>query len=286
MSSIDTIYIVGPTASGKTALSIDIAEAIGAEIVCADSQTIRRGMDIGTAKPSDAERRGVVHHMLDIIDPYDDFAMSEFQYRATNTIDDIHSRGKPAIIVGGTGLYIDSLYYDFCLPDLSKAEYRVDQLEQMSVPELQQIIAANSYGLPKNIQNKRHLINVILRTGNIGVMGSTSPASIIVGINPGRDTVVERINLRVEGMFTGGFVDEVRVILAKYGPPPKPFDALGYRIVYRHILGEITEDEAMELCRISERQYAKRQMSWFRRSPDIVWFDSPEAAKDYILSKV
>jgi tRNA dimethylallyltransferase len=282
MTKINTIYIVGPTASGKTALSIDIAKTLGAEVVCADSQTIRRGMNIGTAKPTTEEIHGVPHHMLDIIDPYDKYSLADYQSQAKNIIDDIHKRKKQAVIVGGTGLYVDSLYFDYQLPGLDSS-LSADDFESMTVAELQNLITSKGYTLPTGAQNKRHLINTLLRSGNRGNISSPSRGSIIIGINPGREAVVERISARVEAMFVAGFVEEVHAIVGKHGTPPREFDAIGYRIVYRHLLGEISVDEAKDLCKIAERQYAKRQMSWFKRNTNICWFDSPTVAKAYIL---
>jgi tRNA dimethylallyltransferase len=283
MSDLKTIYIVGPTASGKTALSIDLAKHLGAEIVCADSQTLRKHMDIGTAKPTVAETNGVPHHMLDLIDPYDDYSLAAYQKQATNIIDGIHSAGIRAIVVGGTGLYVDSLYFGYQLPVLDD-DISAGDFEDLTVDELRDLISSKGYNLPSGEQNKRHLINTLLRSGKSGDKGSADPRSIILGIYPGREQVVERINTRVEHMFANGFVGEVRSIVDKFGPPPREFDAIGYRIVYRHLLGEISVDETKDLCKIAERQYAKRQMSWFRRNPAIKWFSSPVEAKDYILS--
>jgi len=313
-----TIYIVGPTASGKTALSINIASAIGAEIICADSQTVRREMNIGTAKPSNDEMMGIPHHLLDQIGPYDDYSLAVFQNAANEAILDIKNRGKNVVIVGGTGLYVDSLYFNYKLPKLSKhadpvkpsvagshlatrcdpatdgAELiRITDMtaakagvgyEDLSVVDLQKLIHHRGLLLPRNHQNPRHLINILLRGGNIGGNNGPTPRTAIVGINPGRDVLINRINSRVEKMFEGGFVDEVRGLVTRNGRPSKSFDAIGYRIAMRMLDGELAEDEAKELFKIADRQYAKRQIAWFKRNSHIVWFESPEQAKDYILS--
>jgi tRNA dimethylallyltransferase len=320
-----TIYIVGPTASGKTALSIDLALAIDAEIICADSQTIRREMNIGTAKPSIEEMKGIPHHMLDQIDPYDEYSLAVYQKTAKSAIDDISRRGKIVIIVGGTGLYIDSLYFNYKLPKLQNPQTsrtppkspkestlepviepviepilepiepsatsiarshlatRCD-LAMLSVEELQNLIIEQSLELPRNIQNPRHLANVLLRNGNVGSHDQPAHGSIIVGVNPGREVLINRINNRVDKMFEGGFVDEVRGIVTRHGRPPRSFDAIGYRIVMRMLDGEISEQIAKELFKIADRQYAKRQLSWFKRNENVIWFESPELAKNYILS--
>lgn len=278
-----TIYIVGPTASGKTALSIELAKLLDAEIVCADSQTIRKGMDIGTAKPKPEEMDGVPHHLLNIIAPYDDYSALQFQKLAKYTVKDIHKRHKNVIIVGGTGLYIDSLFFDFNFPAISP-ELGRREFDAMTVEELQELIKKLELPLPTNARNKRHLVNALLRGGKSGDSSAPSPGSVIIGISPPRELLLGRIDIRVEQMFSDGFVDEVQGIIAMYGRPTREFDAIGYRIALRFIDGEITEDEAKELFKIAHRQYAKRQMSWFKRNSHIVWFESPEKAKEYILS--
>jgi tRNA dimethylallyltransferase len=279
---INTLYIVGPTASGKSALALDIARARGAEIICADSQTVRREMNIGTAKPTPADQSLVPHHMLDIIDPYDNYSLHRFQKQAKQIIYDIHEANKLAIVVGGTGLYVDSLYFDYKLPELS-GELSHSDYERLSVSELQAEIKQSGLALPENDKNPRHLINVLLRRGESGASSAGDKNALIVGISPPRELLIERINTRVDQMFDHGFVDEVLTIVSTYGDPPTEFDAIGYRIAMRHLKGEISIDEAKDLFKIADRQYAKRQISWLRRNKDIRWFDSPEQAKAFIL---
>jgi tRNA dimethylallyltransferase len=277
------IYIVGPTASGKTALSVVLAKMMNAEVVCADSQTVRREMNIGTAKPTPGEMQGIEHHMIDVVDPYDQYSLADFQAEAKEIILDIKSKGKSVIIVGGSGLYVDSLYFDFKLPQLRNFAEK-SNLEELDLVKLQKIIITRGLAMPKNQQNRRHLVNVLIRGGHMGVQSTPDPSSIIVGINPGRELLVERINHRVDEMFSNGLIDEVRSILDQFGPPPRDFDAIGYRIVMRYIRGEIDEEVAKDLFKIADRQYAKRQISWFKRNENIVWFESPELAKNYILN--
>jgi len=280
------LYIVGPTASGKTALSIELAKEIDAEIVCADSQTVRQDMNIGTAKPTKTEMRGVVHHMIDIIDPYAEFNLKDFIDRAMYIINDIHKRNKNVIVVGGTGLYIDALFFRFALPQLSYTTTdKLADLNNQSIDSLHSIINATSLTMPPNSSNPRHLINVILRAGKTGQKNVPDEKSIIIGINPGREVLLKRINTRVDSMFDTGFIEEVRGIIKKYGKPPRSFDAIGYRIAMRLIEEEIDQTQARELFKIADRQYAKRQLSWFKRNGHIKWFESPAEAKEYILKK-
>lgn len=280
---ITTIYIVGPTASGKTALSIKIAKLLDAEIVCADSQTIRRDMNIGTAKPTLEERAGIVHHCLDIIDPYDEFSLDRYLTSARRAIADIHARGKVALVVGGTGLYVDGLFYNFSLPEIDAAVAAdKDKLQRLSVTILQEKIREGGLALPENKENKRHLVNTLIRNGAEGVQHAPELDSLIIGVRPPRDVLLERIEARSTAMIEAGFFDEVRAIVQKYGRPPRQFDGIAYRIAMRVIDGEITEAEAQELMVVSDRQYAKRQLSWFKRNEHIRWFEDGESAYEFI----
>jgi tRNA dimethylallyltransferase len=279
--NVKTVFIVGPTASGKSALAIELAKKMDGEIICADSQTLRRGMDIGTAKPSITDRAEVPHHLLDCIDPYEPYNLSLFIGQAREVLKDIHARQKLAIIVGGTGLYTDALYFNFKLPTL-----RESKIPHMNIDELQAMIKSKGFKIPENSLNMRHLINVVKRAGSIGEKGDAMEDALIVGINPGREVLVKRINSRVDLMFKNGFINEVKELIKQYGKPTRAFDAIGYKIAYRFLNEEITIEEAIELFKIADRQYAKRQMSWYARNKDIVWFSSPDDAKTFILESV
>ncbi len=283
---VSTLYIVGPTASGKTALAMKLAEELGAEIVCADSQTVRRAMDIGTAKPTKQEQERVPHHCLDIIDPYDESSLDDYLQTARAIIAEIQKRGKLAIVVGGTGLYVDGLYFQFSLPDLSADMLaQKEALNGLSVEALQAKIQSSNLMLPENAKNKRHLVNTLLRSGARGDQSAPSPHSLIVGLNPAREVLLERINARADNMIKAGFVNEVQKLLRDYGQPPRAFDAIAYRIMMRHVEGEITEEEAVELMKIADRQYAKRQLSWFKRNKDIVWFEDGITAYEHVRAQ-
>ena len=279
------LYVVGPTASGKTALAIRLAKLLDGEIVCADSQTVRLEMNIGTAKPTLLEMEGIPHHCLDLVEPYEEFTLYQYQKLAKRAIEDIQARGKLPIVVGGTGLYVDALYFDFELPVIEQGE-KAEEYSNLSVDELQQKIKSKGLELPKNDKNPRHLTNVLLRAGRAGTQNKPSKDSIIIGLKPERSVLIDRINNRVEAMFDGGFVEEVRGIVSKYGRPPRNFDGIGYRIVMRFLDGEIDTDEAKELFKIADRQYAKRQMSWFKRNNNIEWFETPEKAYNHVKNTI
>lgn len=276
-----TLFIVGPTASGKTALAIKLAKYLNGEIVCADSQTVRRAMNIGTAKPTSSEMEGIPHHLLDLIEPYEEFSLYEYQSLAKKVIDDILKREKRPVVVGGTGLYVDALYFDFELPEIKQSE-NVEKYSNLSVDELRQKIKSSGLELPLNEKNPRHLLNVLLREGRSGTLNKPKDGTIIIGLKPERSVLIDRINARVEKMFESGFVEEVKEILSTYGRPPRNFDGIGYRIVMRYLDREITLQNAKELFKIADRQYAKRQMSWFKRNNNIEWFETPEKAFEHL----
>lgn len=277
------LFITGPTASGKSDLAMRIAEEYSGEIICADSQTVRRDMNIGTAKPSMAERTKIRHHLLDIIDPYERFTVAEFVERAEAAIATIHSRGKLPIVVGGTGLYIDAVLYGFSFRPSSSAYSRED-LESKSVNELQEIIKNCNFPMPKNTQNPRHLIRVIESEGATPHHHDLRAGSIVIGIDPGREQLQYRIEKRVDRMLADGFLQEFDHIVQKYGSPPHEFDAIEYRIVQQN--RELNTEDLRQKLIIGDRQYAKKQRAWMKRNQDIVWFENAESAYEYIKKKM
>jgi len=276
-----TIFIVGPTASGKSGLAMQIAKEYNGEIVCADSQTIKVGLDIGTAKPSKADQLAVAHHLIDVVEPYEKFSVAKFKNKADFAVNDIYSRGKLPVVVGGSGLYVDALLYDFEFRPTSVGINR-DELNNKTAAQLQKMINDRGLILPKNELNPRHLIRTLESEGAPSQKGAIRQGSVVIGLNIHKDTLEKRIEKRIEKMFVDGFVDEVRAIINKYGEAPKDFDAIGYLIIMRMLKGEITENEAKELLLIAHRQYAKRQRSWFKRNKDIIWFENTEDAFEHI----
>lgn len=275
------LFIVGPTASGKSGLAMEVARSFNGEIICADSQTIKKYLDIGTAKPTAKDRAEVAHHLIDIIDPYESFNVAQFKELAKKAIVDIESRDKMPIVVGGSGLYIDSILYNFEFRPTT-FEFNRQELNNKTVAELQDIIKSKHLKLPNNPANPRHLIRTIESGGLLSQKSNARDNSLIIGINPEKEVLEDRIIKRVRIMFEQGFVDEVIRVISKFGRVPEKFDAIGYSIVQRLIDGEIKIQEAEDLFIIAHRQYAKRQRSWFRRNSDIVWFDSAEEAFEYI----
>jgi tRNA dimethylallyltransferase len=272
------LFIVGPTASGKSSLAMEIARKHNGEIICADSQTLRRDLDIGTAKPSRQDQAEIPHHMLDVIGPYDNFSVTKFQSMTLGIIADIKKRNKLPIVVGGTGLYIDSLYFQYELEENAENNEHKAQLQTKSVEELQEFIVQEGYDLPENSQNKRHLIGVLLRKNRTIQNTTPLPGAQIFGLLPEDKVLKDRISHRVNQMFEEGFISEVKQVIAAYGRPPKKLDAIGYPIVGEYLDQIIDLDTAKELFNRAHWQYARRQKSWFNRNAYIVWSNTSDIA--------
>lgn len=277
------LFVTGPTASGKSELAMRVADEFGGEIICADSQTVRRGMDIGTAKPSLGDQQKIPHHLLDIIDPYDRFTVADFVRHAEAAITGIHARGKLPVIVGGTGLYIDALLFGFSFRPSSSAYVR-EELEAKSVLELQDIIKNAGYPMPENAQNPRHLIRTIESEGAEPHNRNLRKGAIVVGIDPGKETLERRIEQRVDGMLQNGFLEELDGIVQKYGEPTHGFDAIEYRIAYEG--RSLNTEQLREKLIIGDRQYAKKQRAWMKRNRNIQWFNNISEAYNYLKNVI
>ena len=283
MASTELIAIVGPTASGKTALAIDIAKRYNGEIICADSRTVYKEMDIGTAKPTAQERSQVPHWGLDLINPNERFSASDFKQYADAAIADITSRGKLPLLVGGTGLYVDSVLYNFEFgPEPNPAERA--RLNAMTVYELQDYCITNNIKLPENEFNTRHLIRAIELKDVSGIGKSKlSPHKRIVGIATNMSTLRTRIHDRTEHMFENGVVEEAVMLGKKYGWEEQSMTSNIYPLIKKHLDSDVPLGETKMNFSTSDYQLAKRQMTWLRRNPDIMWATAA-SAKAYIDS--
>lgn len=274
------VVIVGPTASGKTDLAIRLAQQVDGEIICADSRTVYKGMDIGTAKPTLQEQAGVPHYGLDLVEPGERFTAADFQRYARQKMVDIWQRGKVVVMVGGTGLYVDSVIFDYEFGRDADLEHRAF-LNSMSVEELQDYCKKNSIELPRNVRNKRHLIRTIELNGiNHKHNSSIKNSTTVVGISTERDVLRQRIEVRTHKMFTQGVVEETVRLAKTYGWNSEAMTASIYRIIRRLQEGEIEEPEAVELFIRSDMRLAKRQMTWFKRNPFIYW----SADREHLLA--
>lgn len=271
MAAPRLIAIVGPTASGKTALAIDITKRFNGEIICADSRTVYKDMNIGTAKPSAREQASVPHWGLDLVAPNQKFSVADFKTYAVEKIADIQSRGKLALLVGGTGLYVDSVLYDFTFgPEPDEAERA--RLNNLSVEELQEYCTAHNIPLPQNSLNKRHLVRAIELSSISGISKSSIRGdAAIVGIATKMNTLRTRIEARTEHMFANGVVTEANMLGKKYGWESQAMTGNIYPLLKMHLNGELPFVEAKERISTADYQLAKRQMTWLRRNPDIMW---------------
>ena len=279
------IAIVGPTAVGKTALSLDIAEKFSAEIINADAMQIYKGMDIGTAKLPLSQRRGIIHHQIDVLDPIDEANVSQYQKQARETINDLLTKNVQPMLVGGSGLYVNSVLEDLEFPGTNlevRAKYE-EILDEQGVEVLYKMLkkidpnAAQNI-LPNNARKIVRALEVNEFTGKAFNAKLPEPSPIFsdvrIALDMPRDLLDKRISDRVYQMFEDGFVDEVKSIeknlrLGKTAPR-----ALGYSQVLSLLSGEISENEAITLTINATKKFARRQLSWFRRDPLIHWLDA------------
>ena len=272
-SHLPLIVIIGPTASGKTSLAIQLAKKYRGEIICADSRTVYRGMNIGTAKPSLGEQQGVPHWGLDLVDPGDSFSASQFKGYACQKIKEIRSRGNIPFLVGGTGLYIDSVIFDFQFGGKFSKEKR-DNLQEMTISELQQYCVNHDVALPENSKNKRYLIRAIERADK-KPSGLETPLNntIIVGITTDKQLLKQRITDRAKKMFKDGVVEETIVLANNAGWYNEAMTGNVYPVIKKLIDKEIDEDQAVREFIVSDVNLVKRQLTWFRRNSFIEWGD-------------
>jgi tRNA dimethylallyltransferase len=289
------VAVVGPTGTGKSALSLDLAERLraagqGAEIVNADAMQLYRGMDIGTAKLPVAERRGIPHHLLDVLEPRDEASVARFQVEARAVIDDILGRGAVPILVGGSGLYVSSVLYDFRFPGTDagvrarlEAELEADG-PGMLHRRLRAVdpLAAEAIG-PANGRRLVRALEVVELTGEpfgAGLGAEERPwrPSVTLGLRLDRAALVERLDARVAAMWREGLVAEVAGLLPA-GLGVTASRAIGYAQAAAQLAGELTEAEAIAQAALLTRKYARRQVSWFGRVPGTVWLDADDPAR-------
>jgi len=277
------IAIVGETASGKTALAIELAQQYNGEIIAADSRTVYRGLDIGTAKPTLAERQRIPHHLLDVIDPNETFSALQFKDLATKAISDIRSRGKVPFIVGGTGLYVDALLYDFQFNTPPDYQLR-SHLAQLDVNELQEKVMELDIAMPQNSRNPRHLIRAIETGGAQAMRRELPPNTLILGLTIDRELLRDKVSKRIDKMVDAGLVDELVKAVTQYGWDAPGLQAPGYKALKGYIEGSSTLDEAKALFVQNDMQLAKRQRTWFKRNKDIHWICKKEESVDLITT--
>ena len=278
------IVILGPTASGKSAVGLELARRIDGEIICADSRTVYRHMNIGTAKPSIEEQAEIRHWCLDLVNPDQAFSVADFKRDAERAIADIRSRGKYPIMVGGSGLYIDSVIFDFQLQPKADPKLR-QSLEQLTTEQLQHYCKKHNYSLPENNTNRRHLIRRI-ETKGIDVKNTQLINDlIIVGIDVEKTTLRHRIAQRIDQMLEQGLIEETEFLYKNYNTHLESMTANIYQLVKRYLDGEIDRTRLLELATTRDAQLAKKQRTWFRRNPHIKWLDRQQVLS-YVLTKL
>jgi tRNA dimethylallyltransferase len=294
------VVICGATATGKSDIAIEVAQEIGAEIINADSMQLYRGMDIGTAKLSMEERRGVPHHLLDVLDVSQDSTVAWYQEQARATITEIHSRGKDVVIVGGTGLYIKAILDDLNFPDTdpvvrAKLEAEAEEFGSASLfARLEQLDPPAALAIDRaNIRRVIRALEVIEITGQPFTANlprgdsSRYPDALQFGLVMDRDHLRERIDLRVDRMWETGFVAEVdQLITAGIRNGTTAQRALGYSQIISFRDGLMSEEEAKEDTKRASRQYARRQETWFSRDIRIQWVAQRQPRLETILQKI
>lgn len=293
------VVIVGPTASGKTALSIELAKRINGEIISSDSMQIYKDMDIGTAKVTKEEAQGIKHYLVDFVSPDKRYTVSDFKKDAEAAIKEILEKGKVPIVVGGTGLYVNSLIYGIEYQDMKiDEEYRNMLMQRAEDPlelgklwdEANNIDPDAMTKISKN--DKKRIIRVLeifKSTGKtkteqevLSRQKGTDYDYKVFGISMDRQKLYDRINLRVDLMIEAGLEDEVRNLLDKYDEFPTAMQGLGYKEVKEYFDGILTRDEMIEKIKQESRRYAKRQLTWFRRNEETIWLDKEDGLEENI----
>ena len=275
------IAVVGPTATGKTDLSLRLAEALGGEIVCADSRTLYRKMDIGTAKPTLKEQARVPHHLIDVLDPGEYLSAAAFKRLAEAAITEIAGRGSVPLLVGGSGLYADAVLFDYQFPAEADPERRV-RLEALDDKELLKLLAAED-SLAYNrvdLANRRRVIRAIEIAGYVPVkLQKILPQALALGIMLNKEVVQQRIKNRIEKMLEEGFIDEVTTIGETFGWENSAMNIIGYRAFKNYVLGDKTLSEAKSDFAKADLALYKKQVTWFKRNSFIQWVNSAEEAE-------
>ena len=298
MNKPKVIVICGPTASGKTALSIELAKKINGEIVSADSMQISKDMTIGTAKPTPEEMQGIQHYLIDCISPEHRYSVAEYKKDAENAIEKILKKGKIPIVVGGTGLYVDSLIYGI--------EYTETKIDQNYRKELEKLVEEKGleyvYNKAKEIDpeavqkisknDKKRILRILeiyKETGKTKTQQEIESRKNevkydykVFAINMERQILYNRINKRVDIMIQNGLIEEVQNLLKKYKQFPTAMQGLGYKEVVQYLNKEYTKEEMIENIKIQTRRYAKRQLTWFRKNKQTIWLDGTNEIQNNI----
>lgn len=279
MSLAPLVVIVGPTASGKSDLAMNLAKKFDGEIIAADSRTIYKGLDIGSAKPTKLDRSLVKHHLIDVVSPNEKYTAARFQKDATLAIEDINNRGKLPIMVGGSGLYIDSVIFNYEFSPAADHGLRA-KLSKFSIADLQH--KATELGISKNdinFHNRRHLQRAVEAGGVKKNNKKLRQNTYVVGLAIDKDQLVTRINARIDTMVKQGLIVEVEGLIKLYGSDNEAMTGIGYRALAKYFDGQMSLVEAIENFKRGDLLLAKKQMTWFRRNKYIHWYTDPRQAE-------
>ncbi len=294
------IVILGPTAVGKTALAMQMAQALNGEIISADSRQIYRQMDIGTAKPTPQQRQQAVHHLIDVVDPDEDLSLAQYQRLAYTAISDIHQRNRLPLLVGGTGQYITALLEGWAIPSAPpnptlRAELEsfanVNGVEALYARLLETDPDARNFVEPRNLRRIVRALEVCIETGQpFSTQRRKNPPDYHVltyGLTLDRQKLYERADLRVDQMMADGFLDEVRSLLAKgYSRALPSMSGLGYAQLAGHLIDAVPLDEAVQATKIATHNFIRRQYTWFRgHDHQIMWHNGDEATADALIAE-
>lgn len=298
MNKPKVIVICGPTASGKTSLSIELAKKINGEIISSDSMQIYKDMNLGTAKPTKEEKQNIKHYLLDFIKPDERYSVAEFKKDAENAIEEILQKGKTPIIVGGTGLYVDSLIYGIEYQTIELDEEYRKELEEIAEKEgleklYEQAKKIDSKAIEKISKNdKKRIIRILEIYKSTGKTKTEQEIESrkkelkydfkVFAINMDREKLYNRINQRVDIMIENGLIEEVEVLLKKYSKFPTAMQGLGYKEVVEYIEEKISKEEMIEKIKMETRRYAKRQITWFKKNKQTIWINGEKDKKENI----
>jgi tRNA dimethylallyltransferase len=292
--------LVGPTGAGKTALAMMLADHLPVEVVSADSRTVYRWMDIGTAKPALDERQRVPHHLIDVVDPDEPYSLALYQQQALAAVERVAARGRLPLLVGGAGLYVSAVCDGLALPDVPPDLAFREQMEQRArtegwaalQTELARVDPDSARRIdPKNVRRVIRALEVSHATGRAFSSWQQPVAPpvecVLIGLELARTMLYDRIDRRIDAWVAGGFVDEVRGLLERgYAPGLPSMSGIGYREIAQFLRGEVDLDAAVAQFKQATHKYAKRQMTWFRRDQRIHWLDAATVSGDQVLALI
>ena len=296
MNKPKVIVICGPTASGKTALSIELAKKINGEIISSDSMQIYKDMDIGTAKPTKQEMQEIKHYLLDFVEPDQRYSVAQFKKDAEKAIEEILAKNKVPIIVGGTGLYVDSLIYGIEYQEIELDKKYREELEEKAQKEgletlYEQAQKIDPQAMEKiSVNDKKRILRILEIYHSTGKTKTQQEIESrknevkydykVFALNMEREKLYERINKRVDIMIEQGLIQEVENLCSKYTEFPTAMQGLGYKEVVEYLQGKISEQEMIEKIKMETRRYAKRQLTWFRKNKQTIWLDATKGKEN------